>query len=59
LAACVVGLLPPSQLGHISTAPYVLALLGGVVLVGVLPPLLLHALRRPGWHVVTETAQEE
>ena len=59
VAACVVGLLPPSQLGHISAAPYVLALLGGVVLVGVLPPLLLHALRRPSWRVVSETSRKQ
>jgi hypothetical protein len=49
VAACVVGLLPPSQLGRISTAPYVLALLGGTLLIGVLPPLLLLKLRRPDW----------
>jgi amino acid transporter len=49
IAASVVGLLPPSQLGHISTAPYVLALLAGTLIVGVLPPLLLHRLRRPEW----------
>jgi amino acid transporter len=48
-AACAVGLLPPSQLGHISVAPYVLAMLGGTVLIGVLPPLLLLKLRRPDW----------
>ena len=35
VTACVVGLLPPSQLGHISTAPYLLALLAATVLVGV------------------------
>jgi amino acid transporter len=55
VAACIVGLLPPSQLGHISTAPYVLAILAGVLLIGVLPPLLLHALRRPSWHVPAGT----
>lgn len=49
LAACVVGLLPPSQLGHISTLPYLLALLAATLLVGLLPPLLLHRLRRPTW----------
>ena len=49
VAACVVGLLPPSQLGHISTLPYLLALLAGTLLVGLLPPLVLHKLRRPTW----------
>jgi amino acid transporter len=49
VAACVVGLLPPSQLGHISTPPYLVALLAGTLIVGVLPPLVLHRLRRPSW----------
>ncbi len=47
--ACLVGLLPPSQLGHISTPPYLLALLAATLLVGLLPPLLLHKLRRADW----------
>jgi amino acid transporter len=49
VAACVVGLFPPSQLGQVSTVPYVLALLAGTLLVGVLPPVLLQWLRRPKW----------
>jgi amino acid transporter len=49
VAAAIVGLLPPSQLGHVETPAYALALLGGVVLIGVLPPILLHRLRRPDW----------
>jgi amino acid transporter len=48
-AACVIGLLPPSQLGHITTVSYLLALLAATLLVGLLPPLLLHKLRRPNW----------
>ena len=48
-AACVVGLLPPSQLGHITTVPYLVALLAATLLVGLLPPLLLHKLRRSYW----------
>jgi amino acid transporter len=49
VAACVVGLLPPSQLGHASTPVYASALLAGVLLIGALPPLLLYRLRRPEW----------
>lgn len=49
VAAGIVGLLPPSQLGHASTPLYVAGLLAGVLLVGVLPPLLLYRLRRPAW----------
>jgi glutamate:GABA antiporter len=49
LAASIVGVFPPSQLGHSSTPLYVSALLAGVLLIGVLPPALLHRLRRPEW----------
>ncbi len=49
VAACIVGLLPPSQLGHASIPLYASALLAGVILVGVLPPVLLYRLRRPEW----------
>src|SRR5581483_3853575 len=41
VAAGVVGFLPPSQLGHVSTPIYVLALLIGTLLIGPVPPLLL------------------
>ncbi len=48
-AACLIGLLPPSQLGHIGTLPYLLALLAATLLVGLPPPLLLYKLRRSDW----------
>jgi glutamate:GABA antiporter len=49
VAACIVGLLPPSQLGRANTPVYVCALLAAVLLIGVLPPTLLYRLRRPEW----------
>jgi glutamate:GABA antiporter len=49
ISACLIGLLPPSQLGHANVPLYALALLAGVVLIGVLPPVLLLRLRRPAW----------
>ncbi len=49
VAACAVGLLPPSQLGKVSVPAYAIALLAGVLAVGVLPPFLLYRLRRPNW----------
>ena len=57
VAACVIGLLPPSQLGHITTLPYLLALLAATLLVGVLPPLVLHKLRRPDWKPPPEAGE--
>jgi len=47
VAAGVVGLLPPDQLGHIATLPYLVALLAATLVVGLVPPLLLHQRRRP------------
>jgi amino acid transporter len=55
VAACVVGLLPPSQLGKVSTPAYAVALLAGVIAVGVLPPLLLYRLRKPSWRAGEST----
>jgi amino acid transporter len=49
VAAGAVGLLPPSQLGEVSVPAYAIALLAGVLAVGVLPPFLLYRLRRPNW----------
>ena len=49
VAAAIVGLLPPSQLGHTSTPLYAAAMLAGVLLVGVAPPVLLYRLRKPAW----------
>jgi glutamate:GABA antiporter len=50
-SACVIGLLPPSQLGHANVPVYATLLLAGVLAVGVLPPVLLVRLRRPAWKI--------
>jgi glutamate:GABA antiporter len=55
VTACAVGLLPPSQLGQVSTPAYAIALLAGVIGIGVLPPLLLYRLRRPNWRAPEST----
>jgi amino acid transporter len=47
--AGVIGLVPPSQLGHASTLAYVLGMLCAIFLIGVLPPLLLYRFRKPEW----------
>ena len=49
VAACMIGLLPPSQLGHANVPVYAASLLAGVLAVGVLPPVLLVRLCRPAW----------
>jgi glutamate:GABA antiporter len=49
LAAVLIGFVPPSQLGTMSTSGYLLFVGGGVVLLGVIVPLLCLWLRKPSW----------
>ena len=49
VTAFVIGFVPPSQLGHQSPLVYGLLILTGILAIGVIPPLLLDRLRKPGW----------
>jgi amino acid transporter len=48
-AAIFIGFVPPSQYGHQNPLLYALLILGGVLAIGVLPPLLLQRFRKPDW----------
>jgi amino acid transporter len=52
VAALVIGFIPPSQFGHLNAVAYVLLILAGIIVIGVLPPFLLDRFRKPGWKVV-------
>jgi putative glutamate/gamma-aminobutyrate antiporter len=54
-AAILIGFVPPSQFDNGSTGAYVLLILGGTVLLGLLPPYLFLRLRKPSW----KTAETE
>jgi amino acid transporter len=49
VAALVIGFIPPSQFAHTSPLTYALLILAGVLAIGILPPLLMHRLRKPAW----------
>jgi amino acid transporter len=49
MAAILIGFVPPSQFENGSTAAYVGLILGGTVLLGLLPPWLFLKLRKPDW----------
>ena len=49
VAALVIGFVPPSQFGHSNPLVYAVLILAGILAVGILPPLLLDRLRKPGW----------
>jgi glutamate:GABA antiporter len=47
--ALVIGFVPPSQFGRSNPLLYAVLILAGVVGIGILPPLLMDRLRKPGW----------
>ena len=49
VAAILIGFVPPSQFGSSSPVVYGLLILLGILLIGVLPPVLLYRLRKPSW----------
>ena len=55
-AAIVIGFVPPSQFENGSTATYVALILGGTVLMGLVPPWLFLRFRKPDWKTV-DTAE--
>ena len=48
-AALVIGFIPPSQFGHSNLLEYILLVLAGILAIGIVPPLLMDRLRKPGW----------
>jgi glutamate:GABA antiporter len=49
VAALVIGFIPPSQFGHSNALTYAVLILAGILVIGILPPLLMDRLRKPGW----------
>jgi len=49
VAALVIGFIPPSQFGKLNWLTYAVLILAGVLIVGILPPLLMDRLRKPEW----------
>jgi amino acid transporter len=49
VAALVIGFIPPSQFGHSSPLAYAGLILAGILAIGIVPPLLMDRLRKPGW----------
>jgi glutamate:GABA antiporter len=49
VAALAIGFIPPSQFGRMNPLTYAVLILAGILAVGILPPLLMDRLRKPGW----------
>jgi len=55
VVALVIGFIPPSQFGHLNPVTYVLLILAGILLIGILPPFLLDRFRKPSWKVTSSS----
>jgi amino acid transporter len=49
MAAIIIGFVPPSQFESGSSGVYVSIILGGTVLIGLIPPAVFLWLRKPSW----------
>jgi amino acid transporter len=59
VAALVIGFIPPSQLGHPNPVAYITLILVGILAIGIVPPLLLDRLRKPGWKAPSSRAASQ
>jgi amino acid transporter len=53
VTAFLIGFVAPSQLAHTSPVLYALLIAAGIVVIGILPPLLLVRLRKPSWKLAS------
>ena len=56
VVALVIGFVPPSQFGRLNPLVYAVLILVGILAIGIIPPLLLDRLRKPGWKAPGSTA---
>jgi amino acid transporter len=47
--AFLIGFVPPSQFGHTNPLLYGLVVLAGILVIGVIPPVVLERRRKPSW----------
>jgi hypothetical protein len=49
VAALVIGFVPPSQFAGSNPFIYGALILAGILVIGIIPPLLMDRFRKPGW----------
>ena len=54
VAALVIGFIPPAQFGHSHRLTYAIEILAGILVVGLVPPLLMDRLRKPEWKAAAD-----
>jgi glutamate:GABA antiporter len=57
--AFVIGFIPPSQFGHLNSLSYAVLILAGILVIGILPPLLMDRFRKPSWKAAQDSSAVE
>ena len=56
VAALVFGFIPPAQLGRSNALTYAVLVLAGILVIGIVPPLLMHWFHKPSWKAAGDTS---
>jgi glutamate:GABA antiporter len=59
VVALVIGFIPPAQFTHSNPLKYTIEILAGILVVGVVPPLLMDRLRKPEWKAAADSTTPE
>jgi amino acid transporter len=59
VVALVIGFIPPAQFAHSNPLKYTIEILAGILVVGIVPPLLMDRLRRPEWKAAADSTAPE
>jgi len=54
VAALVIGFIPPAQFAHSDPLKYIIEIFAGILVVGIVPPLLMDRLRKPEWKAAAD-----
>jgi amino acid transporter len=54
VVALVIGFIPPAQFAHSNPLKYTIEILAGILVVGLVPPLLMDRLRKPEWKAAAD-----
>jgi len=54
VAALVIGFIPPAQFSHLNPVKYTLEIVAAIVVIGLVPPALMHRFRRPSWQAADD-----
>jgi len=59
VAALVFGFIPPAQFGRSNALTYAVLILAGILVIGIVPPMLMHWFHKPAWKAAGDTSASQ